>query len=580
MVSALAFGYGVGMAAPDATIASMHTAVAGYPPPPATIAAPQAVPPPPVVALGAGGPESRELGRLRTVEEMDRRAESCDIDRPVTSRPPRFESRRDTLDVDDVDDLDTAGAEALSRLQLPDLKIPITRRTLKYVKFFARTDRGRGMFETWLKRSGRYQEMIQTELRERRLPEDLIWVAMIESGFDARARSPAGAVGLWQFMPSTGEVYGLQHGRLLDQRRNPRLATQAAAHHLRDLYMRFGEWDLALAAYNMGYEQLLDAIDRYGTTDFNELARQEAIPAETAAYVPKIAAAAIVANNLEHFGFDRVDVARPVDAAEIPVPPGTSLRTVAKAAGVSTAAIRNLNPDYLGERVPPGRGDFILLVPADTLDRAQASLPALLRTEPLATDDASVLDPVDLLGGRELRAERMRNEDESLLALLPHPKHRFSMREPMDDLGDDARGGDLAPEDPFSRKPRGRRTVFYKVGAGESLPSVAKQFSVDVDDLARENHLDSDAKLREGMLLELTVRADVLQRRAKSVAAADAGPTKADASNAPAAHGDAPEPARAATPARRHGDAEPVERAARPSREHAPRTTRRGREHA
>src|SRR6185369_10570483 len=118
----------------------------------------------------------------------------------------------------------------------------------------------------------------------------------------------------------TGDVYGLQQNKHMDQRRNPRLATQAASHHLRDLYLRFGEWDLALAAYNMGYEQLLDAIDRYGTTDFNELARQEAIPAETAAYMPKIAAAAIVSNNLERFGFDRVQVQRPIDAAEIPVP--------------------------------------------------------------------------------------------------------------------------------------------------------------------------------------------------------------------------------------------------------------------
>src|SRR4029453_16214578 len=111
-------------------------------------------------------------------------------------------------------------------------------------------------------------------------------------------------------MPATGAVYGLQQSQHLDQRKNPRLATMAAAHHLRDLYLRFGSWDLALAAYNMGYEQLLNRIDTYGTSDFNELARQQAIPSETSSYVPKIAAAAIVANNLERFGFDRVDVSR------------------------------------------------------------------------------------------------------------------------------------------------------------------------------------------------------------------------------------------------------------------------------
>jgi membrane-bound lytic murein transglycosylase D len=572
MVSALAFGYGVGMAAPDATISSMHTAVAGYPAP--TMTASLVVPPPPVIAPVVGGLESRELGRLRVAEEQALRGgASCDLDRPVSSRAPRYESRRDRLEADDADDLDGAGAEALSRLQLPDLKIAITRRTLKYVKFFARTDRGRGMFETWLRRSGRYQELIQTELRERRLPEDLIWVAMIESGFDPRAKSPAGAVGLWQFMPSTGAVYGLQRSQLLDQRRNPRLATQAAAHHLRDLYMRFGEWDLALAAYNMGYEQLLDAIDRYGTTDFNELARQEAIPSETAAYVPKIAAAAIVANNLEHFGFERVELSRPVDAAEIAIPPGTPLRTVAKAAGVSTAAIRTLNPDYLGERVPPGRGDFMMLVPADTLARAQTALPAMLETEPLQTGDASVLDPVDLLAGRAFKARRIHDEDESLLAMLPHPKRR-SMRNPVDDGDDgddhraraDRRGDELEPEDPFRRKPK-QRLVLYKIGAGDTLGTIAKQLSVDVDELARDNHLERDAHLREGALLRVRAAADVIARETASAAAPEPRPkTTPDA------------PASAKRPSR---DPSPVERAARQKRERgAEHVVRRGKKDA
>jgi membrane-bound lytic murein transglycosylase D len=419
-----------------------------------------------------------------------------------------------------VDELDTAGAEALSKLQLPDLKVSISRRTLKYVKFFTRTDKGRGMFEAWLQRSGRYQEMIQHELRDRRLPEDLIWVAMIESGFDARAKSPAGAMGLWQFMPSTGAVYGLQQSQHLDQRKNPRLATQAAAHHLRDLYMRFGSWDLALAAYNMGYEQLLDAIDRYGTTDFNELARQQAIPRETASYVPKIAAAAIVANNLERFGFDKVEVRRPLDAAEIAVPPGTPLRTLAKAAGVSTATLRTLNPDLLSDKVPPGRGDYLVMIPADTLARAHAALPAMLETEPVA-NDASVLDPVSLLGGREMAAGRARRDNESLLSLLPSYKKRRALRDPVDELEArlDRSGGDDRDDDeeePSRRRPKrarsGREVVMYRVGPGDTLVGIARQFATDIEDVARENDLDTDAKLRAGTLLKLRVRREVLEQ--------------------------------------------------------------------
>lgn len=532
VISAIAFGYGVGMAAPESAISSVRTAVTGDPGGGAYTASvvsaggpgPQARPMP-AQAQVLGGMESRELERLRAAAARDARAEaegaSCDLDRPSFSRPPRYESslREGAREAEDVDELDTAGAEALSKLQLPDLKVSISRRTLKYVRFFTRTDKGRGMFEAWLTRSGRYQELIQHELRDRRLPEDLIWVAMIESGFDPRAKSPAGAMGLWQFMPATGAVYGLQQSQFMDQRKNPRLATQAAAHHLRDLYMRFGSWDLALAAYNMGYEQLLDAIDRYGTTDFNELARQQAIPRETASYVPKIAAAAIVANNLERFGFDKVEVRRPLDAAEIAVPPGTPLRTLAKAAGVSTATLRTLNPDLLSDKVPPGRGDYLVMIPSDTLARAHAALPAMLETEPVV-NDASVLDPVSLLGGREMSAGRGRRDNESLLSLLPPYKKRRALRDPVDELearldrsGADDRDEDeeLAPRRP-KRSRSGREVVMYRVGPGDTLLGIARQFATDIEDVARENDLEADAKLRAGSLLKLRVRREVLEQ--------------------------------------------------------------------
>ena len=543
MISALAFGYGVGMAAPDSTITHVHAAVSAYQqvaPPSATAprywAAPASTPR--IAASGIGGDESAELSRLRDLVLRDeKRAAASGQDAPSFSRAPRYTSNMEQQ-ADDVDDLDPAGAAALSRLQLPDLHIPVTRRTLKYVKFFTRTDRGRGMFETWLKRSGRYQEMIEGELRSRRLPEDLIWVAMIESGFDARAKSPAGAVGLWQFMPATGAVYGLSRNAFMDQRKNPRMASQAAAHHLRDLYLRFGSWDLALAAYNMGYEQLLNAIDKYGTSDFNELARQEAIPAETAAYVPKISAAAIVANNLERFGFDKVEVSRPIDAAEIAVPPGTPLKVLAKASGVATSAIRTLNPDILGERVPPGRGDYIVMIPADTVSRARAALPSMLENEPLVTDDAQVLDPVSLLGGRDFAKPRGAHEDSSLLSLLPRARHRASLREPGDDVESDDRdaGEDLArvldrdrgrddeddaPRRSSHRSSKGRETVMYRINPGDTLVGIARQFAMDVDDVSHPNKIDESDPLKVGGLIKLKVRRDLLEKLGGSTASTD-----------------------------------------------------------
>lgn len=467
-------------------------------------------------AATTGGPESRELGRLREVPGVAaERGESTEIERPLFSRSQRLSSTGAEVNVTDPDDLDMAGAEALSRLQLPDLKLTITRRTLKYVNFFARTDKGRHMFETWLRRSGKFADLIQHELREWRLPEDLIWLSMIESGFDARVKSPAGAVGLWQFMPATGAVYGLVQNKHVDQRKNPKLATTAAAHHLRDLYMRFGSWDLALAAYNMGYEQLLDRIDRYGTADFNELARQEALPSETASYVPKIAAAALIANNLERFGFDQVEIMRPMDIAEIAVPPRLSLKTLAKAAGVSVKTIRSINPDMLGERVPPGHGDFLVNIPPESLSRAHAMLPVLLQTEPIAADDSAVLDPVDLVGGREARLRTTGRGDGSLLSMLPAYKKRRALRDPVEDLVADDDGQDDdnvfdAPEPRRRVKRSGRKTLLYKVGPGDTLLGVARQFAMDVDDVAKENHIDGDAKLRTGAILKLHVKPSVL----------------------------------------------------------------------
>jgi membrane-bound lytic murein transglycosylase D len=463
-------------------------------------------------ALGAASVESRELARLRAAG-LDGGPRTCAANRPAFSSPPRLVTES-PAGFEDLDDLDQASRDALSRLQLPDFNVPISQRALKYVRFLTRTDRGRGLFESWLKRSGRYQDMILENLRERGLPEDLIWVAMIESGFDPRAKSPAGAMGLWQFMRPTGEVYGLHVTSFVDLRKNPVVATQAASHHLRDLYQRFGAWDLAMAAYNMGYEQLLRSINLYGTTDFNELARQRAIPSETSNYVPKIVAAALVANNLERYGFGEVKLFQPVHSAELSVPPGTSLKTIAKAAGVSTGTLRKHNPHLLTGHVPP-RGDTVVLLPSDTLSRARAALPSMLDRR--LPSDAEVLDPMDWLGGKEpSRASRYEqwNEDENLLAMLPKPKRRSAravlqgrsqIRPPADDSLEP-----LAQE--FGPRRSDRETVMYRVGPGDTLLGVARQFVVDIEDLATDNGLDVDAKLREGALLKLMVKREVLDR--------------------------------------------------------------------
>lgn len=541
MISALAFGYGVGMATPEQAIDDMESAVKRYTRPtgagpmarnghgptgPAYGYAPYGYPPPgyAMPAYGAhahplaNSPESERLARLRGTGHTA----ACNLHGPQASEP-RYTSRADEEGADfyDPDDLDPAAKDALSRLQLPDFKVPITRKSLNYVRFLTRSHRGRDMFTVWMKRSGRYVEMVQQTLREWKLPEDLIWVAMIESGFDPRAKSPAGAVGMWQFMPATGEVYGLNVTPFVDERKNPIQATRAAAHHLRDLYERFGSWDLALAAYNMGYEQLLDRIDRYGTTDFAELARQRALPKETAAYVPKIIAAALVANNLERYGFDDIKVYKPIHTAELSVPGGTPLKTIAKAAGIKVSDLRKINPHLKKKHLPPG-GDYVVLVPPTSLSRARTALPAMMDTRQ-AMNDANILAPTDLFGLSGDKDRRARHEswqeDENLLQFLPKPKRR-SMRSMLKKnhapLGSRRVDGETerlsAMAEEFVPQRTDRETVMYRVGPGDTMIGLAKQFAVDIDDLARDNGLDPEDKLREGALMKILVKRNVLNR--------------------------------------------------------------------
>jgi membrane-bound lytic murein transglycosylase D len=549
MISALAFGYGVGMAAPEATIDRVRTAVdtsrAAWAAQPAPAqpgwpgwhgGAPMGwgpggpyAPPHPYAGYGPTAPapypygyeprrrssdETSELARLREAGGA-----TCKLNE---SRASQLRVGQDGEPEESADDLDDAGREALSHLQLPDFHVSVSRRALKYVRFLTRTNPGRDMFESWLKRSGRYQEAIQEQLREQHLPEDLIWVAMIESGFDPRAKSPAGAVGLWQFMRSTGEVYGLQVDKYADDRRDPFKATRAAAHHLKDLKQRFGSWDLALAAYNMGYEQLLDAIDRAGTTDFNELARQRAIPSETANYVPKIVAAAMVSNNLEMYGFGDVDTYKPLHVAELTVPGGVEVEVLAKAAGISATAFRNYNPQLLAKHLPPGREQTVY-VPPDSLSRARAALPAMMRDSERMTD-ADVLAPDDLVGlsggGKSKDKFDTWNEKENLLSLLPKPKRR-SLRSVLDGNRPRAEPALDGVAEEFAPRRADRETVMYRVGPGDSMIGIAKQFAIDVDDLARDNGLDAEDTLREGALLRLQVKRGLLERKQRAAAQRD-----------------------------------------------------------
>jgi membrane-bound lytic murein transglycosylase D len=242
----------------------------------------------------------------------------------------------------------------LHKLTMPDIPVRWDARVVRYLEFYKNNARGRSMVAGWIKKSGRYGAAIRRTLKEHNVPEDVLWLALVESGFDPTISSPAGAAGLWQFMPEGARIYGLHVDRWIDERMDPERSTIAAARYLADLHTRFGTWELAFAAYNMGYGGLLSSIRKYNTNDFWELSRLESgMPLETALYVPKIVAMAIVARNRAIFGLDDVELDPAAAFDKIAVRPGVSMQSVALAAGTSTDKIGELNPQILAARTPP-----------------------------------------------------------------------------------------------------------------------------------------------------------------------------------------------------------------------------------
>ena len=222
----------------------------------------------------------------------------------------------------------------------------------------------RDFFERALARSGKYRSMMADILRSEGLPEKLVYLALIESGFSTHAYSRAHALGPWQFMRATALQYGLTINSWLDERRDPVLSTRAAAAYLKDLHEKFGEWFLAAAAYNAGEGRVGTALQRSKTNDY-WLLRQERthLKLETRDYVPKFIAAAIIARQPERFGFEEISYEEPMEYDEVTINQALRLETVARLANTEIDVIKELNPALLRNFTPPMDGGFTLRLP-------------------------------------------------------------------------------------------------------------------------------------------------------------------------------------------------------------------------
>ncbi len=239
--------------------------------------------------------------------------------------------------------------------------VPVVRNAIvdRWVKYF--TGPGRVSFSVWLGRGGRYIKLFRQILKKHQLPQDLAYLSLIESGFSLKARSRAGAVGPWQFMPGTARRMGLKINYYVDERRHPMKSTRAAAAYLSKLYVKFGDWHLALAAYNAGEHRIARALRRSKQKDYWSLARTRYLPNETRNYVAKYLAGMIIAKNPEVFGFVGIDYENSWDYKAVKLTHGTSLSAISRISNVPLSTLREINAELRTSVTPPSNGYHLFL---------------------------------------------------------------------------------------------------------------------------------------------------------------------------------------------------------------------------
>jgi membrane-bound lytic murein transglycosylase D len=374
-----------------------------------------------------------------------------------------------------------AKAQAEIRSTHSDLPLMMTDQVAGFISYFS--TRGRGVFERAFARSGRYRDMMVSILKEEGVPQDLIYLAQAESGFHPLAVSRVGARGIWQFMGSRARGYGLSHNMWVDDRQDPVKSTRAAARHLKDLYHEFGDWYLAMAAYNSGPGTVQAAVRRTGYADFWELYQRNVLPKETRNYVPIILAVTIMAKNPSQYGLDDVNMDAPAAYDTITVNYPVDLRLVAECVDASPSDIQDLNPRLL-RLTTPREGTFELHLPLGTKERyetAIAAIPQDMRLwwryhkvqsgDTLASLSRTYRTPVKSIAqANHLEVDDALNADAKLIIPVAPGKH------PLTDTATYA-----------------RRITRYRVRKGDTVETVAENFGVPPQMVRRWNGLRGDS---------------------------------------------------------------------------------------
>jgi peptidoglycan lytic transglycosylase D len=255
--------------------------------------------------------------------------------------------------------------------EIYNVPIVIDSSVQSHIRYFNTSIRNR--FEQWLVRLSRYRPLVENIFTEFHLPSDLVYLSLVESGFNPYAYSRAKATGPWQFMKGTAKLYGLRVDAYVDERRDPIKSTVAAARYLRDLYDLFGAWPLAMAAYNAGEGKVMRALQKARAESFTDISKTRLIRRETKEYVPRFMAATIIAKNPDRYGFPQ-EASEPHQFEEVVVTRPLHFHAIANATGVPYTELRLLNPELRRDATPPGDDAYLLKVPVGTKAKVEQLL--------------------------------------------------------------------------------------------------------------------------------------------------------------------------------------------------------------
>lgn len=387
-----------------------------------------------------------------------------------------------------------------TRIPTYDLPIVVNDRVKKSIVYFQTV--ARDAFIRYMSRSKKYETLFSNVLQQYGLPHDLVYLCLVESGYNPHAYSWARAMGLWQFIASTGKLYGLQRSWWLDERKDPVKATHAAARFLKDLYEKFGSWDLAMAAYNGGPGRVEREMKRQRTGDFWKLRLRQ----QTMDYVPLIYAATILAKNPEKYGFDKVEFEPEIIWDEVTIDRCLELKTVADDLNCSVNDLRLLNPELLRNVTPPNKKGYVLKIPVGQKEKFLASYESypspkesnwskhkVRRKESLASianrygvSQYSILEANNLSKGTKLKA--------GTELIIPVANS----------------GGGSGSGGSRSKRAYKSKDGVYTVRSGDTMWDIAKAFGVTTDDLRRVNYLGNNSRLHIGQQIKLPSYANKL----------------------------------------------------------------------